>query len=173
MSSPGKIKTLDQIQGANYLKIAETLSVFEKQKPDFKASKFEVRNLKETAVVFLSHKAEKAENSEKIGVNPATKLKLSPDEFQAFKNGAQGVQTLDHVDCVNFFTIQKAVEVFQRHDVEIADYKIEVVSEGDSIVIIFTDKMQEPGVRGSVGKMGFEVELKAQDQKVVRSNFVR
>ena len=83
------------------------------------------------------------------------------------------IQMLDRIQGSSFLAIQAAMGIFQQHNPDLAQYKVEVVGEGDSVVVIFADKDRPDGTRGSVGKSGFEVELNAGDLRVLRSNFVR
>jgi len=83
------------------------------------------------------------------------------------------IHMLDRIQGSSFLATQAVVVVFQRHNPDLTQYKIEVVREGDSGVVIFADKNRPEGTRGSVGKPGFEVELNAGDLRVLRSNFVR
>ena len=88
---------------------------------------------------------------------------------------ARGAVVLDSIDARNARAIATAADVFKRHyNADLRDYNIEVVRDGNSIVVIFLDKDREPGTRGSTGgRPGFEVELDARDFRVIRSNFLR
>ena len=65
---------------------------------------------------------------------------------------------------------------FERRKLDLDNYTIAVIEEGDSVVVLLRspDAVGVPGARGSTGKFpGFEVEISKKDRKVVRSNYVR
>ncbi|WP_419729604.1 hypothetical protein [Lichenicola sp.] len=70
--------------------------------------------------------------------------------------------------------IQIAVPEFQKHGYDIADYDIQLISDGSNVVVLFKKAGTPAGFRGSPrGFPGFEVELEAATGKIVRANFVR
>ena len=84
------------------------------------------------------------------------------------------IKVLDTIQGSSYLAIQAAMGVFQRHNPDLALYKIEVVRDGDPLVVIFTDKDRPSGARGNIGaRPGFEVEMDARDLHVRRSNFIR
>src|SRR5436189_44491 len=92
---------------------------------------------------------------------------------QTVMSNSSPIQVLDTIQGSSFLAIQTVMGIFQKHNPDLTHYKIEVVREGNSEVVIFADKDRPEGTRGSVGKPGFEVELSAGDLRVLRSNFVR
>jgi hypothetical protein len=88
-------------------------------------------------------------------------------------NTAQ-IEVLDTIQGSSFLAIQVAIGVFKAHNPDLSQYKISVVRQANSVVVIFSDKNAQPGERGSSGgQPGFEVELDANTLRVLRSNFVR
>ena len=84
------------------------------------------------------------------------------------------ITVLDTIQGSSVLVIQATMEVLQRHNLDLTQYKIDVVREGNSVVVIFTDKDRQVGTRGNLSaRPGFEVELNAHDLHVLRSNFVR
>ena len=70
--------------------------------------------------------------------------------------------------------IQIALPEFQKHGNAIADYDIQLLSDGSNVVVLFKEAGIPAGIRGSPrGFPGFEVELEALSGKIVRANFVR
>lgn len=65
---------------------------------------------------------------------------------------------------------------FERRNLDLDNYIITFLEEGDSIVVLLRspETVGVPGLRGSTGRFpGHEVEISKKDRKVVRSNYVR
>ena len=63
---------------------------------------------------------------------------------------------------------------FERRGLNLDKYRVSVVEDKDSVVVILTGLREPKGVRGSVGPdPGYEVEISKKDRKVLRSNYVR
>jgi predicted aconitase len=89
---------------------------------------------------------------------------------------AQSFDTTEEtISGVSFNAIQSALLKFRSAlpNLNIADYKISVMSAGNSIIVHFDDPEASPGQRGSGRKPGFEVELTKDAREIIRSNFVR
>ena len=70
--------------------------------------------------------------------------------------------------------IQSALPVFEAHGLRVDAYRVIVLEEGESIIVLFDDPDRSPGQKGSTGRMvSFEVRLRKSDLTVVGSNFVR
>ncbi len=88
-------------------------------------------------------------------------------------NTAQ-IETLDTVQGVNFLTMVAAAKVFSATKLNIAEYRLTVLGEGNALIVMFTDKDAPLGGRGSPGtRPGYQVELDRHDLRVIRSNFMR
>lgn len=80
----------------------------------------------------------------------------------------------DTVSGNTFAAIQAAVPELARFDLDVTDYIIRVVPDGDHLVVIFSDPAIQPGVKGSGGKLpGVEVVLDPRDLRIVNSHLVR
>ena len=70
--------------------------------------------------------------------------------------------------------IEKAKEVFAEHNPDLTQYKISVVENENSLVVIFLDKNNKINTIGNPGILpGFEVELNIKDLQVIKSHFIR
>lgn len=88
-------------------------------------------------------------------------------------NTAQ-IQELDTIQGVNFLAAQAAAAVFAQTQLHVADYRITVLGEGNSFIVLFTDKDAPLSGRGSPGKRpGYEVRLDRRSLRVLGSNFMR
>ena len=75
---------------------------------------------------------------------------------------------------VDLKAIQRALPVFEKHGMKVDGYRVIVIEENESIIVLFDDPERSPGQRGSTARMvSFEVRLKKADLTVVGSNFVR
>lgn len=173
MANPRKIQLLDSIQGSSYLAILSALEVIEHYHLNLLQFEFKLVAKDNSITVVLIDKADAKATREGIGINLESRKELSPPELSRLQSDTDSTQIIDQIQGSSFLAIQAATRVFQRYDPDLMDYKIEVVREGNSVVIIFTDKDRLAHTRGSVGKPGFEVELNAQDLQVLRSNFIR
>ena len=109
-----------------------------------------------------------------FGVRSGSEVEMDARDLSVFLSRMDKIKALETIQGSSFLAIQAALGVFQRHHPDLAHYKIEVVSERDSVVVIFTDKERPEGTRGSLGvRPGFEVEMSAKDLRVLRSNFIR
>lgn len=63
---------------------------------------------------------------------------------------------------------------FDRQKLNLDKYRVSVVEEDDSVIVILTGLKEPKNVRGSVGPdPGYEVEISKKDRKVVSSSYVR
>jgi hypothetical protein len=77
------------------------------------------------------------------------------------------------MDGSNYPPIPIAYALFEPRKPDLALYQIRVLGKKESVTVVFTDKDRQPGTRSAGARLGFEVEMKAADLKVVRSNFLR
>jgi hypothetical protein len=103
---------------------------------------------------------------------PGTALRW-PDGFAADSSKRNGRVDLWQ----SYRAIQIAAAEFARHDLDVSRYRITVIDNAaTSIIVIFVDvdAPDNPGIRGNPGKIpGFEVELARDNLHVVRSHFIR
>ena len=70
--------------------------------------------------------------------------------------------------------VRAAEPEFQRKNLDLANYTISVVEQGEFITVMLSSPDAPEGARGSVGKHpGYEVEISKKDLTIVRSNYVR
>ena len=166
-----KIQIIDTIKGHDFLAIQSIIDILKKYKPDWVQSKIEILSKKNSTIIVLSH--EKINDTQKtIGIDLKSKVQLDPEEVKTFISGVN-IELLDKIKASSFFIIEKANNLFQEHKLDLNEYNIEVIEEGASIIVIFSDKERIVGSRGSTGKLGFEVEFNNKDLQVIRSNFIR
>jgi hypothetical protein len=173
MANSNQIQFLDTIQGSSFLGAQTAMGIIRRHNLDLAQYKIEVVREGNSIVVIFADKDEPASTRENLGVRLESKAELSAQDLSVLRSDMGRIQMLDRIQGSSFLAIQAAMGIFQRHNPDLTQYKIEVVREGNSIVVIFADKDRPAGTRGSVGKPGFEVELNAQDLQVLRSNFVR
>ena len=173
MANSGQIQFLDSIQGSSYLAIQSILEVIQRHNPDLTQSKFELVRKENSLVVILTDKGDPMIARGSLGINLESKMELSPQQLSTLKSDISQIQILDRIEGSSFLAIQVATDVFQRYNPDFMYYKIEVLRENCSFVVIFADKDRPAGTRGSIGKPGFEVELNAENLQVLRSNFIR
>jgi hypothetical protein len=103
----------------------------------------------------------------------AVKLILAGAMWGATSNTAK-LEVVDTINGRHYLAVQAAVQELARRNLNVVGYKITVMREVNTIVVTFTDEFAPAGVRGSGGvKPGVEVELDANDLRVLRSNFLR
>lgn len=167
MSTTGQIKVLDSIQGSSFLVSQAALAVFQRHTPDIAQGSIEViREGDSEFVVFTDGRRH-------LGVRAGTAVELNADDLKALLSARDRIKIVDTLQGSNFLAIQAAMEIFRNQSPDLVQYRIEVVRDGDSLVVVFTDKDRPVGTRGSVGRPGFEVALDPRDRHVKRSNFIR
>ena len=82
------------------------------------------------------------------------------------------IQHIDPMSGANYPAIEKAVSRLRERGLKVDDYEIKLLRKDDNLIVIFVDPHRPPGMRGSSGKPGFEVEM-SPDLHVVRENFAR
>ena len=89
-------------------------------------------------------------------------------------SSAAKVELVDSIEGTSFLAISAALPSFEANQARLADYRIKVVRDGNTLIVVFTDKNDPGAVRGSAGKRpAFEVALDPKDLHVIRSNYVR
>ena len=70
--------------------------------------------------------------------------------------------------------IHAAEPEFQREKLDLDKYMVSVVEQNDSVMVGLRSFESVNGARGSTGRNpGYEVEIRKNDLKVVRSNYMR
>jgi hypothetical protein len=170
MAMSGPISELDHFQGTSFLASQAALAVMQrKQMPEVREGRFEVlREGPQEFVVFTDPRSRR-------GVRVGGEAEMSADEVRKLSAPSDRVASIDAFQGVSYLATRSAAEVFRRQykDLDLAKYKIELIRDGDAVVVIFADKTTLPGTRGSLGEPGFEVALDPKDGRVLRSQFVR
>lgn len=169
----GPIEVLDTIQGSSYPVIERALAVLQSHGPDLNSTHITVVRRGDSDAVVFTGDAERAGAGENLGVRMDTERVLNPDELSALLSNLDRVDPVDELTGSSLLAIRAALDVFNQHGPDLSRYKIVVVRDGESKVVLFSDKDLQPGSRGSVQVPGFEVELNPHDLEVLRSNFVR
>jgi hypothetical protein len=173
MANVGRIRVLDTIRGSSYLAIKDAMKAVERRKSDLAQYKIAVVSERDSVAVIFLDKDTQSAAPKNFGVRRGSEHEMNPSELAGLTSDGK-FKVLDAISGSNFLAIKAAMAVFQRHNPDLAYYIIEVVSEGDSVVVIFADKDRHLGTRGSLGpRPGFEVEMDANDLRVLRSNFVK
>jgi hypothetical protein len=174
MSNSSQLKVLDSVQGSSFLAILSVLPVFRHR--NLKLSRYRILLALEgevPTVVFIA-KDELETAPKYFGLRSGSDMEMSSFELSSLMSKMDKLKVLDTLHGTSVPPIQAALTPFQQRNLNIAQYKITLISEGNSEVVTFIDKDAQPGGRGgSGGRPGFEVELNAADLRVLRSNFVR
>lgn len=177
----GQIAELDKCLGSNLLRIQTAIEVIEIPPLKLAHYKIIVVSEKDIDFVLFIDKSERVNTRENLGVQYVLKdkkksgHKIPPDQIRTLLTKMDQLKTLDILEGSNLLAIRAAIPVFLKSKkVKLTEYKIDVVRDGDSTIVIFVDKDRKRGVRGhNVNRPGFEVELNPKDLKVLRSNFLR
>jgi hypothetical protein len=174
MSNPSPLKVLDTVQGSSFLAIASVLQVFERH--NLKLSQYKIFVVLEGELPTIVFRVKEGAGSSPrdFGVRAGSNLQLSPPDLSFLLSKMEHLKVVDTMQGTSVPPIETAAAIFQQRNTDIAQYKITLLSEGQSEVVTFVDKGTKPGTRGGLGKHpGFEVEMNATDLRVLRSNFVR
>jgi hypothetical protein len=166
MATTGEIKVLDSILGSSFLASQAAMGVFQRHRPDIAQGSIEV--LREGDSDFVVY----TDRHRQLGVRAGTAVELDTRDLKTLLSNTNRIK-VDTIQGSSFLAIGAAMEIFRRYEPDLVKYRIEVVRDGDSLVVIFTDKDRLPGTRGSIGLPGFEVAFDARDRRVLRSNFIR
>lgn len=174
MSKTGPIKILETMQGSSYLAIESALKTLERWGLDMPNSTITVLRDKETPVVVVERMSPGTGAAERHGARVDPNVELTAEEVNRLTSAPDPAKVQDKVQGSSLPAIRVAAEVFRKKIPDLSGYRIALMSEGDSLVVAFTDKDARPGARGSGGsRLGFEVEMSARDLAVRRSNFIR
>lgn len=83
-------------------------------------------------------------------------------------------QIVESISGKSIQIIQVALPEAARSNIALEKYKVVVMESGSSYLVVFDDPQRVEGQRGSTARMpSFEVEVRKDDLKIVRSSFVR
>lgn len=167
MATTGPIKVLESIQGSSFLASDSAIAILQHHTPDIAHGSIEVIREGDSEFVVFT------DGQRQLGVRAGTAVELNAQDLKAVTSNRTRIKVVDTIQGSNFLAMRTAVEVFRRHNPDLIQYRIEVVRDGDFLVVVFADKDRPEGTRGTVGRPGFEVALDPRDRKVTRSNFVR
>ena len=179
MTNPGPIQKLDNILGRHYLAIQDALKILEPRQ--LKLADYEILVVVDAdaeadgEVIILFGKEGERGAQEHFGVRRKPPREMDAAEVEALLSRLPEIKTAANILGPSLLAVQTAVAVFlNRTQQDLNAYKIEVVRDGDTVVVIFSDKDLVPGTRGiRVGRPGFEVAMRPSDLKVVRSQYTR
>jgi hypothetical protein len=162
-----QIKVLDSVQGSSFLTSQAVMGVFKRHTPDIAPATIEViRDGGSEFVVFT-------DKNRQFGVRAGTQVELNANDLHALLTNKDRIK-VDALQGSSFLAIEAAMEVFKRRNPDLAWYKIEVVRDGEFVVVIFSDKDRPEGSKGNLSpRLGFEAVLDARDRRVLRSHFIR
>ena len=176
MQNKGPIKVLDTVHGSNFLKIESAMKIL--KRPSLDLSHFTVLLVHhgKDEFIILSEKPNRPATGRNFGVRHGATSEMSAQDLSAVISDLGRATMLEKVQGGNLRAIQEAEKIFlsRSPNTDLTQYNIEVVRDGDSLLVIFADKDRQPGTRGNiVGRPGLEVELAPDDLRVRRSNFIR
>ncbi|MDQ3132145.1 MAG: hypothetical protein M3Q99_15465 [Acidobacteriota bacterium] len=169
MSNSETLKILDTIQGSSFFSIRDAINILQNYRAkDLAHHKMEVARDGDSIVVLFTYK------DRRLGARKGARAEMNNAELETFSSKKDQLEIIDTIEGNNFLAIEAAAEAFQPHDPDLKLYKIEVVRDGNSLLVLFTDKDRPKGARGNIGTHpGFEVALDADNLNVLRSNFIR
>jgi len=174
MLGAGPLKIVDTIPGSSFLAIQAVMKAAARRHPDFARYNIKVLRDDVSVVVVFEENSEARHKQGDFGLREGAEKELSASELQLLLSKDGQGKLLGEIRGASIPIVDAATAVFRHHHPDLTKYKIAVFSEKDSMVVIFTDKLALPRTRGNPGALpGFEVELKASDLHVIRSNFIR
>jgi hypothetical protein len=176
MPDTGQIKLLDTIRGANYLTVQAALKVLDRHAPDLSRYTVLVVREAERASVILADNAADPALRKNLGVRQGASEALSARDVGQILASLDRIEVLEKLQGTSLRAIRAAEPTFRQRlpNSDLAEYQIEVVRDGESLVVLFTGKDREPGTRGHIpARPGLEVELDSGDLRVIRSAFIR
>jgi len=168
MPNRGPLKVVDTLQGTSFLAIEAALRTLQRREPDLARRSVTVLRHGESTVVVLSGEGTP------LAARVSPDAELSEREVERLAEAPEKPKVLDRIQGSSLPAIRAGVDAFAKRLPDPAPYRITLTSEGDSLVVAFTDGSAPPGGRGAPGaRPGFEVELDARDLSVRRSSFIR
>ena len=174
MAMAGPFVILDMIRGGSYALIQGQTGVARYHHLDLNRCQIEVILDRTSEVVVFTEQGKPRHEAQVIGVRPDSGMELNTTQLRALLANPDRVKLVDSIRGRSFQSIQSAMEVFGKQNRDLSVYKIEVAWDGETIIVMFSDKDRLPGTMGNTpGRPGFEVVLDPEDLHVVKSYFVR
>jgi len=174
MAMAGPFVILDMVRGSSYALIQGQMAVAQHRHLDLNRCQIEVKRDRTSAVVVFTEQGELRHEEQVIAVRTNSGMELNATELRALLTNPDLVESVDSIRGRSFQSIQSAMEVFGKQNRDLSVYKIEVAWDGETIIVMFSDKDRLPGTMGNTpGRPGFEVVLDPEDLHVVKSYFLR
>jgi hypothetical protein len=173
MAIADPIKWTDSIWGVNYLPVRAAAAVVARENVQIGATSVVAYRDQATVVTVFS---ETSGNRRNVGVRDGANAPVDANTLQTFLSRPDQLVALDRIRGQSFLAIRVGEGLFQAQfaALDLSQYKIEVIRDGEKLELSFIHKDRESGTRGAVpGRPGFEVELIAADLSVVKAHFVR
>jgi hypothetical protein len=169
------ISLQDTIMGKSFLAIQAAMKVVGRHRIDIDSCAIVVAGQDEAVLVIANDQNQPAGVQQNFGVRRGADTEMSDREVADLISNLDQIKPQEQIKGRSLRAIGTAAEVFLRRcNADLARYKIEVVRDGDSLVVIFTGKDVPPGTFGNIpASPGFEVGLKPSDLTVLRSSFIR
>jgi len=174
MGNSGQIEIIDHISGSHFVAVLSATDIAHQRNWDLNTSTIHV--LKEDAslfVAFLANKDSQSSSPDQWVIDLNSRKELTVTAAIPWLAQINGTKDVAELSGSSVAVIETALGIFRSHGLDVGDYQIDVIRQGESFTVIFADKDRPQGTVGSVGKPGFEVELNRKDLSVLRSNFVR
>jgi hypothetical protein len=174
MSKMTSTNVQDTLLGQSVQAIQNAMKVLDRYKLDLNAYRIVVVREPDSVLVIATDNSGPEGGQHDFGVKQGSR-EMNVGERTSLISKLDQIQPQEKVEGRNFLAIRNATEVFlRRFNADLSKYKVEVVREPNSLVVMFTGKDVPAGTFGNVvATPGFEVELKPADLTVVRSNFIR
>ncbi len=169
------LTTVESILGDSFLAIRMALSVLAPRRLNLPQCTFRVVGSVEGATLLVRGPAGDGSPGV-LGVHAATGKELTPAEVGTAELNPDPDTPANTIRGTSWPVLRAAADVFLQRspNPDLAQYSIEMVREGETIVVIFADRDRQPGARGAIrGRPGFEVAFNEKDLTVLRANFVR
>ncbi|TWT82334.1 hypothetical protein CA13_37960 [Planctomycetes bacterium CA13] len=171
----GKIEVLQNCLGRHYLTIHTALEVLARR--TLKLVDYEILIVVDNGVetVIFKDTRDQSDALVNFGVQPELKFVLAAEHLLETLKELKQLEIAVSIKGKHYQIIDVSVKAFrEKLEVDLVNYKIQLVRDGESVVAIFTDKDRDPMTRGHNPKCpSFEVELNPDDLRVRRANFIR
>ena len=174
MANAGPVKLIDAIQGASYPSIRSAVAILQNRKLNL--AQFEIQLLADgiAKAVIFTDKNQQPGSLKYLGVRQGAAMEMNLAELAKFVGEQSQAKVIDTLQGANYPLVDSAAGVLPSHKLDVVNFRIEVVRDGDAVVVIFTHNDRAPAARGHIpATPAFEVQLNARDSTVVRANFVR
>ncbi len=178
-TKPTPLVVLDEIQGSNYAALETAAREYRSRAGRLHLTKIALLRFRDSLLVEFADPA--ADAGKGNGMPSLYRVTLASADLallgsKPVESEAEGAEKLDRIGGSPFVAVEKAVAVFseKKQGLDLANYTIAVVREGDSVVVVFAGTDLLPGDRGgSDAYPGFEVEFDVRTLEVLGSAFVR